>query len=256
MQLSGKIKLALVILLLVIVSVFYFWPANKNSDALWHIVSEQCVPNQQQHEHPTPCAQVDDNAGFVVLKDREGPLQYLLMPSHKITGIESPLLLDEATPNFFELAWQARHFMSETYGSPIADNDIAVAINSKYGRSQNQLHIHISCLRPDIKQQLQTLANQVSAQWQALPVSLIGHDYLARRISATELHQQGAFRLLASGVADASSEMENYGLAMVALPGGDFMLLATKRHLLGFSNASAEELQDHQCQVLKTAAAS
>jgi CDP-diacylglycerol pyrophosphatase len=37
----------------------------------------------------------------VLFKDRNGPLQYLLMPTYRINGTESPLLLDPLTPNFF-----------------------------------------------------------------------------------------------------------------------------------------------------------
>jgi CDP-diacylglycerol pyrophosphatase len=44
----------------------------------------------------------------VLLKDRNGPLQYLLMPTYRINGIESPLLLKSGTPNFFWQAWQSR----------------------------------------------------------------------------------------------------------------------------------------------------
>ena len=73
----------------------WFWLIPSNSNALWRIVSQQCLPNQQTHNNPAPCAQVDPQAGFVVFKDRNGPLQYLLMPTAKITGIESPQVLEE-----------------------------------------------------------------------------------------------------------------------------------------------------------------
>lgn len=82
----------------------WFGLKSSHPDALWRIVSQQCLPNQQMHNSPAPCAQVDTQAGFVVFKDRNGPLQYLLMPSAKITGIESPTVLDAATPNFFAQA--------------------------------------------------------------------------------------------------------------------------------------------------------
>jgi CDP-diacylglycerol pyrophosphatase len=45
--------------------------------------------------------------------------------------------------------------------------------------------------------------------------------------------------------------MGSYGLAMTALPAGDFLLLAVKRNLLQLNMASAEEIQDHSCQVLR-----
>ncbi len=240
-----------VALLATIAIAFYFWRKPAHPDALWRIVSRQCLPNQRQNHDPAPCAQVDEQAGFVVLKDRNGPLQYLLMPSAKITGIESPQLLQPDTANFFALAWQARHFMADQYGKPIDDAAISLAINSEYGRTQNQLHIHISCLQPAVKTRLAQLQGSFSEQWQPLPGGLLGHDYLARRVTASELKQQGAFRLLAQGVAGAADKMGSYGMAMTVLPKGDFLLLAVQRDLLRLNMASAEEIQDHRCRILQ-----
>lgn len=93
-----------VALLAALAIALYYGLKPDHPDALWRIVSQQCLPNQQAHDNPAPCAQVDVPAGFVVFKDRNGPLQYLLMPSAKITGIESPAVLDAATPNFFACA--------------------------------------------------------------------------------------------------------------------------------------------------------
>lgn len=240
----------LVMVAIAITAALWIWVKPPQSSALWRIVSQQCLPNQQAHNNPAPCAQVDTQGGFVVFKDRNGPLQYLLMPSTRITGIESPTVLEATTPNFFAQAWQARHFMADKYGKAIDDADISLAINSEYGRSQNQLHIHISCLLPAVKTRLAQFAADYTEQWQPLPGGLLGHDYLARRVAPEELARQGAFRLLAKGIPRAQDRMGSFGLAMTALPGGDFLLLATERSLLPFTLASAEEIQDHDCQVL------
>ena len=72
---------------------------------------QQCVPNQQQHQ-TLLAVRRRQSAGrlHAGLKDRNGPLQwYLLMPTYRINGTESPLLLDPLTPNFFWQAWRARH---------------------------------------------------------------------------------------------------------------------------------------------------
>lgn len=250
MTLRRRLLLLLILLALVILAL-YLWLKPAHPDALWRIVSQQCLPNQQQHNNPAPCAQVDPQRGAVVFKDRNGPLQYLLMPTTKITGIESPELLTPTAPNFFLLAWQARRFMTEKYGKPIDDAAISLAINSEYGRTQNQLHIHISCLAPTVKSRLAQAEQTFTPRWQPLPGGLLQHDYLVRRVTPGELAQQGAFRLLASGVAGASQQMGRYGLAMTALPNGDFLLLATERNLLRLNLASAEELQDHDCTLLQ-----
>ncbi|WP_312133874.1 CDP-diacylglycerol diphosphatase, partial [Leclercia sp.] len=121
-----------------------FWLKAGNPNALRHIVLDQCVPGQMQNRNPAPCALVKTDAGYVVFKDRNGPLQYLLMPTYRINGTESPLLTEAHTPNFFWLAWQSRHFMSMKRGSNVPDSAVSLTINSPTGRTQNHFHIHIS----------------------------------------------------------------------------------------------------------------
>jgi CDP-diacylglycerol pyrophosphatase len=37
-------------------------------------------------------------------------------------------------------------------GSEVPDSAISLTINSPTGRTQNHFHIHISCLRPDVRE--------------------------------------------------------------------------------------------------------
>lgn len=250
MRLRRLILPVLLLLIVIAAALWYFWPHSSNPNALWNIISQKCLPNQQSNGKPAPCAQVDEQQGFVVLKDMNGPLQYLLMPTARITGMESPALLEPATPNFFSQAWAARHYMAEKYGKPIDDSNVSLAINSQYGRSQNQLHIHISCLLPEVKNRLIKDGAAMGYGWQELPDKLLGHTYLARKVTPAELNQRGAFRILAEGVPEADKKMGHFGMAMVSLQGGDFLLLASERDLLKLNNASTEEIQDHDCKVL------
>ncbi|WP_413530026.1 CDP-diacylglycerol diphosphatase [Rahnella inusitata] len=250
MRLRRLILPLLLLLIVIAAALWYFWPHSSNPNALWNIISQKCLPNQRSNGKPAPCAQVDEQQGFVVLKDMNGPLQYLLMPTARITGMESPALLEPATPNFFSQAWAARHYMAEKYGKPIDDSNVSLAINSQYGRSQNQLHIHISCLLPEVKNQLIKDGAAMGYNWQQLPDKLLGHTYLARKVTPAELNQRGAFRILAEGVPEADKKMGHFGMAMVSLQGGDFLLLASERDLLKLNNASTEEIQDHKCAVL------
>ena len=43
--------------------------ATSDPDAIWRIVGSECVPDQQQHGDPAPCAMVDLERGSAVLKD-------------------------------------------------------------------------------------------------------------------------------------------------------------------------------------------
>src|SRR5580704_10876510 len=83
-------------------------------DALWKIVSEKCVPKAAAAASPAPCRLVDLTRRYAALKDLVGVAQYLVMPTDRITGIESPVLEDPASPNYWEAAWEARQFMAES----------------------------------------------------------------------------------------------------------------------------------------------
>lgn len=222
---------------------------HYNSNTLWKIVSQKCIPNQQQNNDPTPCRQVDLHDGYVVLKDRDGPMQFLLLPTKKISGIESPDLLSPSTPNFFAEAWRARHFMEERGGSPVDDRAVALSINSQRGRTQNQLHIHISCLRPDIRQRLDSLDASLTNHWQL--EQLGEHQYQVRIITRDEFKRTSPFIRIANELPDAREEMGKYGIAVAAMPNGRRALMVIKRNLLLLNHGSAEELQDHSCKLLK-----
>lgn len=243
--------IALALGMIVLASGGWFWFNSGNPNALRHIVFDQCLVNQQQRNDPSPCAEVNQEAGYVIFKDRNGPLQYLLMPTWRINGTESPLLTEPHTPDFFWLAWQARTFMSQKRGAPVPDSAVSLAINSPTGRTQNHFHIHISCLRPDIREKLDAHQGEVGTRWLAFPGGLAGHTYLARRVTDEELMQRSPFIMLAEEVPEARDHMGRYALAMAQQADGSFVLLATERNLLLLNRASAEELQDHQCAILK-----
>ena len=217
----------------------------EDPDALWRIVSGQCVPDQQQSESPKPCTLVDLAGRYVVLKDRTGDTQFLLMPTDRIRGIESPEILAPDAPNYWDDAWRARHYVDDRAHRDLPRDAISLAINSQSGRSQNQLHIHIDCVRRDVQAELRKHADAIGAQWSPFPVLLAGHDYIAMRLTHPELGATNPFVLLADGVPDARSDMGHYSLVVVGDTDG-FILLAG--HASGSADrGSGEELQDHAC---------
>ena len=219
--------------------------AAADADALWYIISEQCVPDQQQFGLPKPCDLVDLAAGYVVLKDRVGDTQFLVMPTARISGIESPEILAPDAPNYWSAAWQARRFVEERAHRALPREAISLAINSPSGRTQNQLHIHVDCVRSDVQTALRESADAIGSTWAPLPVRLAGHDYMAMRLTQRELAGTNPFVLLADGIPGARGDMEHYTLVIVGDPAG-FVLLAGRA--TGITNrGSGEELQDHAC---------
>jgi CDP-diacylglycerol pyrophosphatase len=219
--------------------------ATADSDALWNVISQQCVPDQQQSHSPKPCELVDLATGYVVLKDREGDTQFLLMPTARITGIESPAILAPDAPNYWDAAWQARHFVDERAHRELSRDVMSLAVNSEIGRTQNQLHIHIDCVRRDVQASLREHADAVGPAWAPFPAKLADHDYMAMRIAQPDLTHTNPFILLADGIPDARADMGHYTLVLVGDPNG-FVLLAG--HATDATNSgSGEELQDHAC---------
>jgi CDP-diacylglycerol pyrophosphatase len=237
------------------------WPLATaqaaNPNALWDIVHGKCVPDELQHGDPWPCAKVDlargVGGGFAILKDLSGATQYLLIPTRRITGIESPALLAASATNYFAEAWENRGFVPWALLHPMSRDTLSLAINSDVGRSQNQLHIHIDCIRADVRQALLGQRAAIGPRWAPLKILLVGHRYRAMRITGETLDGHNPFKLLARGVPGARADMGRHTLVVVGMlfdgdvPG--FILLDDHADPAHGDWGSGEELQDHACAV-------
>jgi CDP-diacylglycerol pyrophosphatase len=239
---------ALVAALFVVVSAsFGMGTANADPNALWDIVSNRCVPDQQQHGDPAPCALVDRDSA--VLKDLVGDRQFLLIPTAKVTGIESPELLAPDAPNYFAAAWRARSFVDEKAGFTLPRDWVSLAINSEDARTQDQLHIHVDCARFDVIDALERHVADVGPVWAPFPVPLVGHRYDAIAVDGDDDLAVNPFQLLADGVPGARADMGDQTLVVVGayLPGGrpGFVILNDHVDVASGDVAGGEALQDH-----------
>ncbi len=237
-------------------------------DALWKIVGGECVPGARLRHDPAPCVAVDLAGGTAILKDRNGATQFLLIPTTRITGIESPSILADAAPNYFARAWDATALVGQRAGHALPRRDFALAINAEPSRSQNQLHIHVDCIRQDIRAVLDQLDSGIGPHWQTLPRRLALHRYRALRIDGDRLGATNPFRLLAASLRDPAAEMGQHTLVLVGdtdhgRPG--FILLDGESGPLTLSLTGAitrlklgpgagEELEDHSCRIADGAA--
>ncbi|HEX4183303.1 MAG TPA: CDP-diacylglycerol diphosphatase [Caulobacteraceae bacterium] len=230
-------------------------PVHANGQALWRIVHDQCVPGQRSKGDPSPCALVsmtDGEAhGFVLLKDRKGATQYLLMPTARITGIEDPALLAHDEVNYFAEAWDERGHVQDRLNRRLDRTQISVAVNSVYGRSQDQLHLHIDCLDRSVEAALAAVDVPADGRW--TPIQLKGRRYRVRWLGADALPSDQPFKLLAQEIPGARRDMGGWTLALVGArrPSGaqGYYLLADRADPLAGDPGSAEELQDHACRL-------
>jgi CDP-diacylglycerol pyrophosphatase len=236
---------------------FFLWlhgsTASSAADpnALWTIVHGLCAVDQQAFGRPAPCAEVDLKAGYAVLKDLSGASQYLLIPTARVSGVESPKLLAPDSPNYFEDAWKARRFVAVSLGRSLPREDIGLSINSMYGRSQNQLHIHVDCVRPEVRAALNRLRGRIGPRWMLLKTALAGHRYRAMRIDGNDLPID-PFKLLARTDRQARANMGRETLVAIgaAFPGGrpGFYLLSDRATAAPLDRGSGEDLLDHSCR--------
>jgi CDP-diacylglycerol pyrophosphatase len=199
---------------------------------------------------PAPCLYVDRDRGYAVVPDVGGRTQVLLVPTVRLRGIESPRLLARDSENYWQAAWAARRFVERRAGRAIPRDDLALAINSAYSRSQEQLHIHVDCVRRDVRLLLKAQANGIGRTWSPFPSRLAGGRYMVRRLASEDLVDHDPFKLLARGVAGARAAMGTWTLVVVGavFDGGSpgFYILATNEGT-GFG----ESLLDHRCEVLR-----
>jgi len=226
----------------------------SDPDALRKIVEGLCVPAETATSHPWPCKLVDLAGRYAVLKDLQGKTQYLVIPTDTITGIEAPAVIASSAPNYWQDAWQARRFIDESARRPVPRKFVGLAINSEKARTQNQLHIHIDCVKADIVKTLADKGAAVGPTWQRLPVLLGGHTYLAMRIEAPDLSGVNPFQLLADGVPAAKADMGDQTLVVVAATFEDgrdgFYLLNDHVDPANGDWGEGEELLDHSCALL------
>lgn len=100
----------------------------------------------------------------------------LLVPTVRINGIECPSLRASTTPQFFKYA------ADSVYLLPNGGEDWALTINSRMARGENQLHIHMSKLFGDVRNELNGQAAKAATdpgKWYDSQISVKDFKYRA-----------------------------------------------------------------------------
>lgn len=222
----------------------------RHARALWDVVHGLCVVDKRLTGLPMPCTAVDLARGVAVVKDI-GPTGHLLVPTRRITGIEDPAILAPATPDYWQLAWAARRFVERSAGRKIPRDMLALAINSRMGRSQDQLHIHVDCVQRDVRRALADRGEGIGTRWSM--IDLRGHPYHVRSLADGGLATRSPFRLLAEDGPEPGTPLGEQTMAIVGawLPDGapGFYLVAARQD--ASNHGHGEELLDHRCAVLR-----
>ena len=226
--------------------------------ALWKVV-RSCVLDDRITGLPWPCLAVDRRDKVVVVADPNRRTQVLLTPATRVVGIESSELFAPGAPRFWRAAWEARRWLERRARLRIADEDIGLAVNSVPGRTQDQLHIHIDCLRGSVRRTIDHELASVGETWAWLPSALINdHRYRGRWLTSKALQTTDPFRLLSEDP-EVGGDRGAWTLAMVVAmrASGEqgFVVLSHRAALAHGDLATGEELLDHRCKVLRPVSA-
>ena len=215
-------------------------PANPVPNALLALTGYCAI---DLHRNSNCCAHSKDGArDYTIVKDcaAEKPQGYLLIPVRRVGGMGDDRIFD---PQFVDLWAEAWRWSRELPGRPAART--ALAINSAHRRSQQQLHIHISCVRPEVSTALE---NADIPLFPAKPRAIhrlggLHHTYRAVKVNALT-GESSPFRIVMrrAGV----SAMKYHGIAVIgSQTDGEYYVVYTSENDGG---GHAEELLDQKCR--------
>ncbi len=234
--------------------------AHADRDALWKIIDGRCMPAALAGMPPLPCARVEIAAGrehgWVLFKDRRGVLQYLLMPANRIAGIESPVLENADASNYLAEAWRSRDLLDQLHGRRLPREAVSLTVNSARNRTQDQLHIHISCVRRDMRARLLAAQDDISGAWSPLRGGWMQRAWYVRRIDEATLAKTNLFADVAAHIPEAADDMGRVTVAVVAATFRDgtegFVLMSSLFDPADSNSGSAEDdIQEHGCSILR-----
>lgn len=227
----------------------------SDRDGLWAVVHDICLPAYQNIGVAFPCSEVNIakglDRGYAVLRAPSSITHVIVVPTIRISGIESPALLKENAPNYWEAAWGARHFVEDGAGRRLPRDKIGMAINSATTRSQDQLHIHVTCVAPVVVNFLRRHQEEIRGVWSFLRYPLLGRRFAAMKVESDDLVNVDPFKLLAHSLPSGKFSMGGQTLAVIGTTFADgksgFFILTNGAELLSRATISAEALLDRKC---------
>ncbi|MCJ2085977.1 CDP-diacylglycerol diphosphatase [Methylobacterium sp. E-005] len=244
--------------MLVVATLLAFTPgsgadaANPVRDVLW-VALQGCVLAKKAAGRSFPCLSVDlgdaTRPGTAVLRAPGHPTHTVVMPTDSVSGIEAPVLQGPRGAAYWRAALDARHFVSDVLQGRLPVAAVGLEVNSVGGRSQDQLHIHLDCMRRGVMAALKAQDPAVGERWAPFPVPLEEDRYLAVRVPADAVATFNPFAALA-GVPGWQGNLHDASFAAVSAdpddPAAGMIVLAYR-----MPDASAEELMDHTCRMAR-----
>lgn len=224
-------------------------------DGLWRNVQARCLTPGAPH-HPD-CVVVDREKGLVLYKDAIGRSHFLVIPDHRVTGVEERGVWEDGGANPWAFGWDARRFVGQARGRPLPDGILGLAINAKAARSQEQMHIHLDCISRDARDFVAGASARIGTAWTAL-------RFMGKPVQAVFVPSPGAampvnpFLLIKQRLGEAASVVPDRGVFVTyvadAAGTGGFVIVDQPVDREAGSNGHASDFLDRQCKLAQEAA--
>lgn len=215
-------------------------PSPPSRDILKKLATNCCVAHPPTDAH---CKYYSATDKYVVVKDANPrkPDGYLVIPSFPVTGIEDTRAT-EANPvvNFWQFGWnQATNGVLKKQ-----PRNVALAINSKPGRDQDQLHIHLSCVLPSVAAKLAKAGKISTDPTKPTDVTLGSHNNPYEVVMLTSLTGASSpFRVI-ENFPHAKSHVADQSIAIIGTGTNSSYYMAVTYYVQGKNPGTAEELLD------------
>ena len=220
--------------------------SSDDPSRLWLVV-QSCVAAEEKIGIPLPCLKVNLRGGTIVLRAPFERTHLLLVPTTKISGLESPMLRSEGDGIYWKAAVDARSILMDQLAGRQVEA-VGFAVNSQASRSQDQFHIHIDCVKPEVRRTLLRESASFEDRWSRLPFYLEGQHYYGRKIAEADLAGANLVGSLMNDVASLRNAPSAVTIGLIALhptnTEPDFYAVA---NLAYASGQGAEILLDHHC---------
>jgi len=219
-------------------------------NGLWRVVHNVCAPVSKVTGLPLPCLAIDRDKGFATVSAPGDDAHIVVTPLVRVSGVESPDLLLPGAPNYWADAWSQRDWISKGAGRDLGWNDLGMAINSRPSRTQDQLHIHVACVRPDVRDAVDQAARLHGQKgWFAVDLRPLGLDRFRARLLKADAIDDNLFALVASEVPRARDYMALQAIGLLGHEDGHsgkgFVLLVNSY------GGHSEGLLDPDCRAPK-----
>jgi CDP-diacylglycerol pyrophosphatase len=202
-------------------------PADR--EALWSVVRTLCIPASYVGAR-FPCEKVNRSEGYAIIRSPSGDrLDFVITPTTRVAGVESLVSGLTDYPNLWRIAWRERGLLQPSSTRPLEWDAVALAVNSKSTRSQDQLHIHIGCISSALRAFLAAEQFPSRPQWVVRRPAGVNSGVFVKLLPKERIDED-LFRLIFNEIPGGKTFAEKETIAVAGVTRGawrGFALLVT-----------------------------